>query len=77
MVPLWRGVLVNSVVFALPLALPMVFVWGGRRIGRMRGGRCLRCGYDLTGLVKCPECGTERTPGRAERPVSAAKEGNP
>jgi len=72
MVPVWPGALVNSVVFALPLALPMVFVWGGRRIGRIRGGRCLRCGYDLAGLTKCPECGSERVGVRAdEAPASA------
>jgi hypothetical protein len=31
-----------------------------RRIRRRREGRCLSCGYDLTGNVSgvCPECGT-------------------
>jgi len=29
-----------------------------RRIaGRLRDGRCIRCGYDLEGLEICPECG--------------------
>ena len=32
-----------------------------RRYCRRKRGRCMRCGYDLTGLTKprCPECGTE------------------
>lgn len=31
-----------------------------RRRRRVRLGRCLACGYDITGSDRCPECGAER-----------------
>ena len=49
--------------FLLLAAYPTIaFIRGPlRRWPRSRKGRCLKCGYDLTGNVSgtCPECGTE------------------
>jgi len=36
------------------------FGWrDARRLVRSRRERCLRCGYPVSGLARCPECGTE------------------
>jgi hypothetical protein len=50
--PLW----VPTVLFAaLPLARGAMFV---RRRRRVRGGHCVKCGYDLRATPeRCPECG--------------------
>jgi hypothetical protein len=53
----------NTYVLVLPLWMPVlvstsaaVFFW--RFGGRVRDGKCKKCGYDLTGNVsgRCPEC---------------------
>ncbi|MCP4594746.1 MAG: hypothetical protein GY842_28775 [bacterium] len=49
-----------TVLLSIPLPVWLV-VWyraGQRRRARIRDGRCLSCGYDLTGLAepRCPEC---------------------
>jgi hypothetical protein len=66
--PVWPGLLLNSVVFGASL---FVGRWGVRAfIRRVRSSRnrCPSCGYDRRGLVgdadaKCPECGT--VPGKS------------
>ncbi len=54
---LWPGFAVNAAFYAgvcwVLLAAPGVVV----RWRRRRRGRCAACGYDLTGLDACPECG--------------------
>lgn len=60
--PLWPGFIVNtffwsSVLFAL-INTPRWIVKAIRNHRRARRGACLRCGYTLAGLPKCPECGT-------------------
>jgi hypothetical protein len=54
----------------VPLALsPIAFlIWrNGKRVAWRRfmqtSPKCLRCGYDMTGLTeaRCPECGAEYT----------------
>lgn len=55
--PLWDGVAVNTLLFALPF---FAAAWGAervRRARRMREGLCLRCGYAVKNLRRCPECG--------------------
>lgn len=51
-------------------AWPVVAFWRGpwRRSGRRAEGFCIRCGYNLTGLVepRCPECGTPLLPDQVE-----------
>jgi len=79
-VPLWRGFAINSLVFALMLFAPLMLVPALRSVRRGRRGRCLECGYDLAGLAKCPECGTERMSARtdgASGSTGTTKEGNP
>lgn len=55
--PVWPGFAVNAAFYAgvcwSLLATPG-FV---RRWSRRRRGRCAACGYDLSGLEACPECG--------------------
>jgi hypothetical protein len=52
--PFWVPPLLFLIVAGVPL---LWFVQ--RRYRRIRRGQCVRCGYDLTGLVepRCPECG--------------------
>jgi len=53
---------------ALLLVVPFVAVLRGpfARRRRRKRGRCVGCGYDLTGLTepRCPECGRSFTPGK-------------
>lgn len=57
--PLWRGLAINTAAFAAGwwglLMIPRLL----RADSRRRRGVCVRCGYDLAGLAKCPECGRE------------------
>ena len=55
--PLWDAVAVNTLVFSAPLWLWWVGVGRWRTASRRRRGLCLRCGYSVRGLDKCPECG--------------------
>ena len=56
---IWTGLLANSVLFALPLLVPFVFVQATIRGSRRLRNRCPACGYSLAGLdtERCPECG--------------------
>lgn len=60
--PIWLGLAANTVVYALPILV----LWAGpglvRGAIRRRRGRCERCGYELAGLDRCPECGDFRVP---------------
>ena len=63
--PIWRGVLINTLFYAvlLWLLIPGPFVL--RRLIRLKRGRCPKCGYDLRGQLPgagCPECGWNRQP---------------
>jgi len=63
--PLAAGFAINTLFYTAILALPLS-VFPIRRRLRTRRGRCLKCGYDLAGLVSadaaapCPECGAAR-----------------
>jgi hypothetical protein len=65
--PSWAGPIVVRYVRAPTLLLPLVFaayptiafIRGPvRRWRRLKGHRCVHCGYNLTGLseLRCPEC---------------------
>lgn len=60
--PLWRGTLVNSVVFGAPVLAALLARRWWRRRARRREGLCPGCGYDLRGSPArvCPECGRGR-----------------
>lgn len=58
--PIWRGLAVNTAIFAAAWAPLLVFPGAIRRAHRRRRGLCPRCGYDLRALPEgapCPECG--------------------
>lgn len=61
--PIWGGLLLNTLIFAIAWALLLVamFVGGSRlrRRWRLKRGRCPACRYDLSGTQHeaCPECG--------------------
>lgn len=55
--PLWPGFALNTLVFATGLALIWYTPPSIRHVRRKRSGRCVKCGYDITGLTTCPECG--------------------
>lgn len=52
----WTGVVVNSAVFAVLIALMSAAVRIGVCAARRRRGCCTRCGYKVDG-ARCPECG--------------------
>ncbi len=57
----WTGMLLNTAVYGLALALLVAGHAWVRRTRRVRRGQCAACGYRLTGLRsrRCPECGVE------------------
>jgi hypothetical protein len=61
LLPLWRGFLANSLLFATLLAIPILL----RRFLRWHLGRCLRCGFPIGTSPVCTECGHAIRPQRA------------
>jgi len=58
--PLWRGYLLNSLVWTLPIFVIMLLPSPIRRSLRRRRGLCPACAYDLRATPAgspCPECG--------------------
>jgi hypothetical protein len=57
--PIWAGLAVDTALYAVMWGLVVVGVGAARRGHRRRHGKCLRCGYDRSGLAGavCPECG--------------------
>jgi hypothetical protein len=58
--PIWSGLVIDTLFYGT-IAWGLLFLPGTlRRWRRRRGGRCVKCGYDLKGLpagAACPECG--------------------
>ncbi len=54
------GLALNWLFYAPLFYLLFSVVPGVRHVRRKRRGLCLRCGYDLSGLASCPECGADR-----------------
>ena len=56
--PIWPGFAINTIFYAAILWLPFA-PFQLRRYVRVKGGRCIKCGYDLRGTEHeaCPECG--------------------
>jgi hypothetical protein len=57
--PLWGGFVLNALVYGCVTASLHAAGVGWVRHRRRRAGRCARCGYDVAGLERCPECGPE------------------
>ncbi len=60
LLPIWPGLIGNTVIFAAPWALLFFGAPALRATIRRRRGRCVRCGYPRTSLASstpCPECG--------------------
>lgn len=57
--PIWRGLLVNSLLFACLWFIALLGPPTIRRAIRRRRGCCPLCGYDLRAIAsdRCPECG--------------------
>jgi hypothetical protein len=60
--PIWRGVVINTISYALCICLLLTAVRTARGGLRKRRGRCPRCDYELRGALGagCPECGWRR-----------------
>ena len=56
--PLWPGFAANTAFYGGLVWLVGFGPFVLRRTLRRRRGCCVRCGYDLAGLSRCPECGT-------------------
>jgi len=61
--PIWPGLVLNTLLYALVLWLLYRGSFVLRRHIRRKRGRCPKCGYDLRGQLPgagCPECGWNR-----------------
>lgn len=57
-VPLWSGLILNTLFYAALIIGPVVPVRLLRRARRRRRNRCVACRYDMAGGgTVCPECG--------------------
>ncbi len=55
--PLWDGLIVNTIIYAGLVLLTWLGLGRLRRRRRVRRGQCAECAYELAGLEVCPECG--------------------
>lgn len=69
--PIWPGFAINTLIFALVPALLWLPLGPLKRARRRRRGRCVSCGYDLSGITgkSCPECGNTRGDSPEETPA--------
>ncbi len=60
--PVWPGLILNTLFYAVFLWLLWSAPFAARRIIRRKRGHCLNCAYDLRGDSEggCPECGWRR-----------------
>ena len=60
--PIWPGFLGNTAVYAMVI-FPIISARHWRRQHRVRRGLCAKCAYPVSGMEKCPECGTSVSKG--------------
>lgn len=58
--PLWSGLVFNTLVWTLLVALAIRCGEMIRSSVRRRAGKCGRCGYSIGSIGPCPECGLAR-----------------
>ena len=60
--PIWYGLLLDSLLYAVLLWSMLAGSWATLRVSRLRRCRCPACNYDLRGDLAhaCPECGWRR-----------------
>jgi hypothetical protein len=69
--PIWSGLLVNTLCFAMVTWLTLRAASAVRSRRRRRRGVCEQCRYPLRGTSRCPECGwaaSRQAPGGAPLP---------
>ena len=62
LIPIWPWFYLQTLIIGAALLVVMMVVRQSRTWRRRKGGRCVRCGYDLRGQLGagCPECGWNR-----------------
>jgi hypothetical protein len=56
--PLWPGIAINTIFYALILWLLFFAPFAWRRRRRLKRGLCPACAYPVGGSPVCTECGT-------------------
>jgi len=51
------GFAINTIVYALPVYVIWIGFAALRKRRRLSSSICTRCGYDVSGVGQCPECG--------------------
>jgi len=60
--PVWSGLVVNTLIYALVAWCAWMLARAGRRCRRRRRGRCPGCGYPIGASCRCSECGQRVRP---------------
>lgn len=60
--PIWRGFIINSLIYAVALWLILLLPWTIRQRRRERRGCCPVCAYPIGTHGRCTECGTPLPP---------------
>ena len=55
--PIWTGVALNTLLYAVLLWLAILGPFALRRVIRVRRGRCPKCAYPMGEGAVCSECG--------------------
>lgn len=55
--PIWWGLLTNTLLYAATVAVPVLGAARLRRSSRRRRGLCPACGYKVSASSQCSECG--------------------
>lgn len=56
--PMWMGIVFNTIIYATLVGSSILLLGHLRRVRRRRRVLCVRCGYPVSGIAMCPECGT-------------------
>ncbi len=71
--PIWPGLIVNTIFYAMILWLVSPAPFALRRFLRVRRGLCPKCAYPMGESAVCTECGAELpTKKRSESPFDRA-----